>query len=152
MKLTAAIFADASAMAAAHAESFAESWSEGDIAAVLASPGAFGLLVRGEGEAVTAFALARVAADEAELLTLAVAPGARRRGVGAALVEAVAGAAAAAGARRLFLEVAADNAAALALYRGAGFAPVGQRLAYYRRRAGVVDALVFARDLNSPPA
>jgi ribosomal-protein-alanine N-acetyltransferase len=152
MRLGAATIADAPALAAAHADSFTESWSGEEIAAVLASPGAFGLVVRGEGEAVAAFALARTAADEAELLTLAVAPRARRRGVGAALVEAVAGAAAAAGARRLFLEVAADNAAALALYRGAGFAPVGQRPAYYRRGAGVVDALVFARDLNSPPA
>jgi ribosomal-protein-alanine N-acetyltransferase len=152
MRLSAATPADAPAMAAAHAESFEESWSGDDIAAVLKSLGAFGLLARGEGEAVTAFALARAAADEAELLTLAVAPHARRGGVGAALVEAVAGAAAAAGARRLLLEVAADNAAALALYRGAGFAPVGQRPAYYRRGAGTVDALVFALDLNSPAA
>jgi len=152
MRLLAATPADASAMADAHAVSFEEGWSAHDIAAVLASPGAFGLVVRGAGAAVAAFALARVAADEAELLTLAVTPGARRRGVGAALVEAVAGAASAAGAGRLFLEVAADNEAALALYRGAGFTLVGQRAAYYRRGAGMVDALVFARDLNSPPA
>ncbi|HXQ46981.1 MAG TPA: GNAT family N-acetyltransferase, partial [Caulobacteraceae bacterium] len=129
MSLIAATPADAAAMAAAHAESFEESWSAHDIAAVLAGPGAFGFMVRAAGAAVAAFALARVAADEAELLTLAVTPDARRRGAGAALVEAVAGAASAAGAGRLFLEVAADNEAALALYRGAGFTLVGQRAA-----------------------
>jgi [ribosomal protein S18]-alanine N-acetyltransferase len=152
MRLTAATPADAPALAAIHAESFEDSWGAADMASVLGSPGAFGLVVRGEGPSVAAFALARVAADEAELLTLAVALVARRQGVGAALVEAVAAAAAAVGAVRLFLEVAADNEAALALYRGAGFAPAGRRPAYYRRGAGMADALVFARDLNSPPA
>lgn len=151
MRLVSASPADAPAMAVAHADSFEDSWSADDIAALLASPGAFAMLVRDETGLVQAFALARAAADEAELLTLAVAPGVRRRGLGAALVEAVAGAAAAGGARRLFLEVAADNAAALALYRRAGFAPVGERPAYYRRAGGAADALVFARDLNSPP-
>jgi ribosomal-protein-alanine N-acetyltransferase len=139
-------------MAATHAESFEDGWSADDIAALLGSPGAFAILVRDDADFVLAFALARAAADEAELLTLAVAPGVRQRGLGSALVEAVAGAAAAGGARRLFLEVAADNTAALALYRRAGFAPVGARAAYYRRTRGAADALVFARDLNSPPA
>ena len=150
MKLEAASLADAAAMAGVHSVSFGDAWSEHDIAAVLRTAGAFGILARDGSEAVSAFALARVAADQAELLTLAVTPNARRQGAGAALVEAVAGAAAVAGARRLFLEVAADNAAALALYRQSGFAPVGQRPAYYRRAAGPVDALVLARDLNSP--
>jgi ribosomal-protein-alanine N-acetyltransferase len=153
VRLAPATPADAPSMAATHAKSFeADSWSADDIAALLASPGAFATLVRDNADTVQAFALARVAADEAELLTLAVAPSARRRGLGSALVEAVAGAAAAGGARRLFLEVAADNTAALALYRRAGFAMAGERAAYYRRAAGAADALVFARDLNSPPA
>ena len=156
MRLVPARPADAPAMAVAHADSFEDSWSAGDIAALLASPGAFAILVRDDADAIAAFALARAAADEAELLTLAVTPGVRRQGLGAALVEAVAGAAAAGGARRLILEVAADNTAALALYRRAGFAPVGARAAYYRRVGGASDALVFARDLtrdlNSPPA
>jgi [ribosomal protein S18]-alanine N-acetyltransferase len=152
MRLVAASPADAPAMAVAHADSFKDSWSAGDIAALLASPGAFAILVRDEAGAVPAFALARATADEAELLTLAVAPGVRRRGLGAALVEAVAGASSAAGSRRLFLEVAADNTAALALYRRAGFKQVGARVGYYRRPGGASDALVFARDLNSPPA
>ncbi|HZC15639.1 MAG TPA: GNAT family N-acetyltransferase, partial [Caulobacteraceae bacterium] len=76
----------------------------------------------------------------------------RRAGVGRTLVEAAAVIAAAAGARALFLEVASDNDAALALYRSAGFARAGQRPGYYRRGAGAVDALVLRRDLNRPPA
>jgi ribosomal-protein-alanine N-acetyltransferase len=151
MRLAPATAADAPELSAVHTEGFDDGWSAHDIASVLASPGAFGLLVREVG-GIAGFALARVAADEAELLTLAVAPAARRQGVGAALVEAVACAAAAAGARRFFLEVAADNVAALALYRAAGFATAGRRPAYYRRGAGMVDALVFARDLNSAAA
>ncbi|HXQ12256.1 MAG TPA: GNAT family N-acetyltransferase, partial [Caulobacteraceae bacterium] len=90
MRLVAASPADAPAMAGTHAESFEDGWSAADIAALLASPGAFAFLVRDEADAVRAFALARAAVDEAELLTLAVAPDARRRGLGAALVEAVA--------------------------------------------------------------
>jgi len=88
MRLVAASPADAPAMAGTHAESFEDGWSAADIAALLASPGAFAFLVRDEADAVRAFALARAAVDEAELLTLAVAPDARRRGLGAALVEA----------------------------------------------------------------
>jgi ribosomal-protein-alanine N-acetyltransferase len=86
------------------------------------------------------------------VLTLAVDPAHRRSGAGRALVEAVAITAAAAGARSLFLEVASDNQAAMALYGAAGFGRVGQRPAYYRRAAGAVDALVLRRDLNRPPA
>ncbi|HLK24613.1 MAG TPA: GNAT family N-acetyltransferase [Caulobacteraceae bacterium] len=138
-------------MAAAHALSFDTPWSAADIAALLASPGVFGLIVR-HGAEVAGFALGRAVAGEAELLTLAVAPSRRRQGLGAALVEAVAARAVAAGAMRLFLEVAADNAAALALYEGAGFAPVGRREAYYRRADGAAHALVLARDLNRPAA
>jgi [ribosomal protein S18]-alanine N-acetyltransferase len=141
--------ADARAMATVHAASFEEPWDAASIAHALASPGAFGLLVRGEAGAVLGFALARAAAGEAELLTLAVEPAARRGGLGRALVSAVAGAAGALGAAALYLEVAEDNPAAFALYRAEGFAEVGRRRGYYRRADGAVDALVLRRDLNS---
>jgi ribosomal-protein-alanine N-acetyltransferase len=52
------------------------------------------------------------------------------------------------GARALFLEVARDNDAGLALYRAAAFAEVGIRRAYYSRPTGAMDALVLRRDLN----
>ena len=153
MKLDRARLADAAGMSAVHAASFDEPWGAGEIAALLEAPGGFGLVVRElAAEAVVAFILARAVADEAEVLTLAVDPAHRRSGAGRALVEGAVIAAGAAGARSLFLEVARDNAAALALYGAVGFGQVGQRPAYYRRAGGAVDALVLRRDLNRPPA
>jgi [ribosomal protein S18]-alanine N-acetyltransferase len=151
MRLESASPNDALAMAAAHAASFAEPWSAEAIGAVLDGAGGFGLVVR-DAAAVAAFAIARALAGEAELLTLAVDPAWRRRGAATALVEAVCAQAAAAGAAAIFLEVAANNTAALGLYEAAGFSPVGRRPGYYRRGAGAIDALVLRRDLNSRPA
>jgi [ribosomal protein S18]-alanine N-acetyltransferase len=149
MRLAGATAKDASGMAAVHMTSFDDAWSADEIAALLEGPGGFGLVVRDrDAEAISAFILARVIADEAEVLTVAVDPAHRRSGVGLALVEAVALSAATAGAHSLFLEVASDNDPALGLYRAAGFSQVGHRPAYYRRGAGAVDALVLRRDLN----
>jgi [ribosomal protein S18]-alanine N-acetyltransferase len=89
------------------------------------------------------FGVVRVIAGEAELLTLAVDPSRRRRGLGDILVQRLNEAASVAGAQEIFLEVAADNAAACALYAKHGFAQVGRRTAYY---AGT-DALVLRRAL-----
>lgn len=136
----------AALLAALHAACFAEAWSAAAIVRILEAPGAVALVA---GAAPPAgFALARGAADEAELLTLAVLPAWRRRGLGRALVEAALAWAAARGATALFLEVGAGNAAALALYGGAGFATVGRRPAYYRRPSQASeDALVMRRTL-----
>ncbi len=147
MRLDLAGHDDTPAMAAVHAASFPQAWDARAIATSLSGPGAFGFVVR--DPAVVGFVLAHAIADEAEILTLAVSPASRRRGGAAALVEAAAGRAFVAGARTLFLEVAADNTAALALYRGAGFIQAGLRSGYYPRADGPVDALVLRRDLNS---
>jgi Fur family ferric uptake transcriptional regulator len=136
--------ADAALLAALHAAAFAEPWGESEIAALLATPGVFALTLGAAG-----LILVRVAADEAEILTLGTGPAHRRRGVAARLVEAAAGMAAAGGARALFLEVAEDNLPARGLYAGHGFAEVGRRKGYYSGGAGSVDALVLRRDLNS---
>jgi [ribosomal protein S18]-alanine N-acetyltransferase len=87
--------------------------------------------------------MARVAGDEAEILTLAVAPAARGRGLGRALLQAVITKAAAMGANSMFLEVGVDNPAAMSLYAGLGFSTVGTRKAYYNGR----DALVLRLSL-----
>ncbi len=139
---------DPAVLAEIHDQAFDDPWSAPAFADLLASPGvlAFGV------EDGSGFILCRVVAGEAEILTLAVTPPLRRRGLGKALVEAGAKAAADQGARSLFLEVAADNAAAIALYDGAGFTPVGRRAGYYRRPDGAIDALVLRRALNSGPS
>ncbi|MFZ5752197.1 MAG: ribosomal protein S18-alanine N-acetyltransferase [Pseudomonadota bacterium] len=130
------------ALAAIHAACFTvpRPWSAAELADLIASPST--LLA----EATDGFALARVAADEAELLTIAVRPEARGRGLGSALLRDVLAAAAARGAGRMVLEVAADNAAALALYRREGFAECGRRKGYYAAPDGRrIDALIMAR-------
>jgi len=131
---------DALALAALHATAFDHAWGAAEIAELTDQPGAFALLAEGEG-----FILCRAIAGEAEILTLAVDPAARRRGVGRALVEAAAGLARLASAETLFLEVAEDNDAALALYAGAGFEGVGRRRGYY---ASGADAVVMRLALN----
>jgi ribosomal-protein-alanine N-acetyltransferase len=133
---------DAEALAALHAAAFppAQAWGADAFARLLALPGVFGCLAAGEG-----FALLRAVLDEAEILTIAVVPGSRRRGLGAALLAAGLAGAAARGARACFLEVAAGNLAARGLYAASGFAAVGRRARYYEDGA---DALVLRRALS----
>ena len=93
--------------------------------------------------------MGRAVAGEAEILTLAVEPAARRQGLALALVTAAAGAARMAGAQAMFLEVADDNVAAIGLYEAAGFTRAGVRRGYYDRGPqGYVDALVMRLDLG----
>ncbi len=130
-------------LAAIHAAAFppGEAWSVTMFAAQLGLPGVFALLDEAGG-----MVLMRVAADEAEILTLGVAPDARRRGIGRRLVQAGCKAAGEAGAAKVFLEVAARNAGARALYEGSGFVKTGVRRKYY---ADGGDALTMTRTI--PP-
>ncbi len=140
---------DLATLAAIHAASFVNPrpWSAPELRALLDGTGTF-LLAEPGG-----FLIGRTVADEAELLTLAVAPDRRRGGIGARLIAAFTAEALARGSATAFLEVAADNAAALALYRRHGFAETGRRRRYYADGPGApVDALVLCRVLpaNSP--
>jgi ribosomal-protein-alanine N-acetyltransferase len=130
--------AHAAAMSAIHKSAFppGEAWGEDAIALQLEQRGGFGLVHPAGG-----FVLARVIADQAEIITLAVAPEARRAGLGAALLAAAMEEAARRGADALFLEVSVANDAARALYAGAGFIESGRRRRYY---ADGSDALVLA--------
>ncbi len=92
--------------------------------------------------------LGRAVADEAEILTLGTASQARRKGLASALVRAAAAEAHTRKAREIFLEVAAENLPALALYRALGFAVVGKRAAYYQGLDGQsADALTLRASL-----
>lgn len=125
-----------------HCACFPDGWGVAAMDEVLRSPGVYAILAA-DGARAAGLALGRRIADEAELLTLGVAPEFRRQGLGAALVRAVASVVPLA--RALHLEVAADNAPALTLYRTLGFAQVGRRKDYYRRPDGrLADALTFA--------
>jgi ribosomal-protein-alanine N-acetyltransferase len=117
-------------------------WTRRDMAELLASPGVAGLFLEVEGRD-DGLALWRTAADEAELLTMAVQADRRRHGFGRRLVDEVVEQARHGGAQSQFLEVGADNAPARSLYSQAGFVEVGRRPAYYRRHTGFADALVL---------
>jgi len=130
-----------------HVGSIDPPWNREAFATLLGQPGVLGLLARCEG-VPTGFILLRQAADEAEILTLVVGPTLRGRGIGKVLISEAISRLSNLGARRLFLEVADDNAAALALYRWAGFSQVGRRPGYYRRAGqGTTNALVLEKRL-----
>lgn len=131
-----------SRMAEIHAASFVtpRPWNEPEFAALLAEPSILSV------ELPDGFALGRVVLDEAEVLTIAVNPAARRNGIGSLLLANLLDEMALAGATTIHLEVAADNSAALALYASAGFAEAGRRKGYYLRPDGQrIDALVMRR-------
>lgn len=148
VKLLWATPADAAVMAAVHAEAFPDPWDAQAFVELMDGPGVFGL-VAGEDKPLGVI-LCRVVAGEMEVLTVGVAPAARRRGVGKALVAGALGAGRQAGAETVFLEVADDNGAAAALYAGLGFRRAGLRRGYYDRgQSGRVDAIVMRLDLRS---
>ena len=120
--------------------SFPDPWDSAAIAALLATPGTFAF------HAHDGFVLARVAAEEAEILTLAVLPAARGKGLGRALLQAAIAHARARGAQSMFLEVGVENPSALALYAGLGFARVGLRKAYLYGKDALVLRLPLADD------
>ena len=141
-----AVAAHAPALAAIHAASFppAEQWGQNVMELQLGLLGAFGLIHPSGG-----MVLARTAADEAEILTIAVLPEQRRGGLGGVLLRAAMASAVSRGARTMFLEVAIDNTAAQALYARHGFTQVGHRRRYYPDGG---DALVLRADLPGPNA
>ena len=94
------------------------------------------------------FILIQVAADESEILSLGTSPQMRRAGLARALLIEAAAEAMKRAATAMFLEVAEDNLAALALYRSCGFATHGRRRAYYMRSgAQPADALMLRAQL-----
>jgi ribosomal-protein-alanine N-acetyltransferase len=125
-------------------------WSAQSFAEILAMPGAHGWLIS-SGETPIGFMLARFTLDEGEILLTGIAPEARRRGHAARLMRVLIEAAREAGIAKLFLEHAAGNDAAGALYGRFGFSRIGRRRAYYERRGGGrEDAITRRCDLPIP--
>lgn len=134
--------------AALHALCFDAPWDSAALQSLVSAPGGFGHLLVDPSDGVPGgFALGRVAAGECEILTVGVSPRYRRRGWGAVLVRALVEEARRRGAGTVVLEAAEDNRAALALYRAAGFRPVGRRRGYYKTPEGVLDARILRLDL-----
>lgn len=122
-------------------------WSDASFRSILSQPGAvYQTEIR--DDLLQGFALGRVILDEAELLTLATAPAVRRSGIAKGLLQRFDAEVFRLGARRVFLEVAADNAPALALYRGTGFQELARRRGYYRALDGTgIDAAILHKAL-----
>lgn len=132
------------ALAATHAAAFTAErpWTAAEFANLLTQPTT---LLTGTADS---FVLGRVILDEAEILTLATAPAARRQGRARTALTAFLTAAQAHGATRAFLDVAEDNTPARALYASAGFTRIARRAAYYTAPDGTrTAAIVMARDL-----
>jgi [ribosomal protein S18]-alanine N-acetyltransferase len=125
----------------------ATAWTAASFWSELARPASRGYLVAvddavaEDDRAVIGYAGVMVVGTEADIQTLAVAPAAQRQGLGARLLAALLVAAAERGAAGVMLEVRADNAAAIALYRRHGFEQLAVRRRYYQ--PGDIDALVM---------
>ena len=136
-------------LAASFTNSWDEPWSRDFLARVLVTPGAFALIARDSAASAdmpVGFVVVRASGEECEILTIGVTVGARRRGVGRALLAAVMDQASVLGATSIALEVAEDNDAALGLYRSHGFTEIGRCARYYRRGEARIDALILRGD------
>ncbi len=141
---------DAHALADLSADSFGPGnggWSLAQLEGSLALATTRGWVVK-DGDALAGFILCQHAPPETEILTLAVHPRHRRRGLGTRLLRALLDAVRD-DSSTLFLDVAADNAAAIGLYRSLGFHETGRRRHYYRREGTSVDALLYRLDLTT---
>ncbi len=136
-------------IAALHARLFDPPWDGESITQLIEHPAAAAFVAQvREPKTLVGFVIGQIAADEAEILSVGVAPEWQRRGIAHHMIEGLVRAAQRAEVHRLYLEVAADNMAALRLYKGLGFIAAGRRKAYYRRPGGQpVDAVVLALDL-----
>jgi [ribosomal protein S18]-alanine N-acetyltransferase len=139
---------DAPKLAQLHGASFHRGWGEGEFESMLTERNTLVHRLR-SGRKVVGFAVSRMAADEAEILSIAVAPGHRGRGLSRNLLLTHLGHLAGRGVRTVFLEVEENNQAARRLYDRAGFAVIGRRERYYREPSGQqLNAVLMRRDLS----
>ena len=147
IKLSPSCADDLDGIARIERESFSDPWSRESIARLIGSDAALCLTAKAGGE-VAGYAFMYVVGDESELLNIAVAPDARRRGIARAMMREALTGAAALGAVVTYLEVRASNDPAAALYSSLGFERIGSRKNYYRYPTE--DAVLMAKVLKSP--
>lgn len=145
--LAPATVADAASFARLHAASFRRGWSEAEFEALLAERGVLAHRARLRGR-TAGFILSRLAADEAEILSVAVARRNRGKGVARQLLMLHLRRLAALGIRVVYLEVDEENVAARRLYWRAGFTEAGRRPAYYQQAGAPTAAIVLRRTIN----
>ena len=144
-------------MEAAFDPAYGEAWNRRQVIDALTLPNTHALVVDAAGAPIpdgtqtaaqpAGFVLTRHVLDEEELLLIAVIPGARKRGIGVALMEHLIAAARARGIAQVFLEMRRGNPA-IHLYNKFGFEPIGERKQYYRMANGErIDAITFGRSI-----
>jgi [ribosomal protein S18]-alanine N-acetyltransferase len=139
---------DAVRLSELHGESFHRGWGEGEFDTMLTERNTLVHRLR-LGRKVIGFAVSRMAADEAEILSIAIDAGQRGRGLSRDLLLTHLGHLAGRGVRSIFLEVEENNQPARRLYEWAGFRIIGRREQYYRQPGGGdLNALLMRRDLS----
>jgi ribosomal-protein-alanine N-acetyltransferase len=139
---------DAPALARIHGASFHRGWGESEFESMLTERNTLAHRLR-MGRKIVGFSVSRIAADEAEILSIALAQSHRGRGLSHNLLLTHLGHLAGRGVRTVFLEVEENNPPARRLYERAGFAVVGRRERYYRQDGGEpLNALLMRRDLS----
>jgi ribosomal-protein-alanine N-acetyltransferase len=140
---------DADAVAKLHAASFYRGWPRQDIESYIIDPDTPTLVACDAKHKVAGFAMLRILGEDVELMTIAVEPKFRSKGLGAALLKACFEDLLMTPSKRMILEVAADNPAAIKLYNKLGFTKISERKGYYARPDGQpATALVMARNLE----
>lgn len=139
---------DAARLAQIHAASFHRGWGEGEFESMLTERNTLVHRLK-TGRHIAGFIISRIGADEAEILSVALDPQQRGRGLSRDLLLTHLGHLAGRGVRTVFLEVEENNQPARRLYERAGFATVGRRERYYQRPGGEqLSALLMRRDLS----
>jgi ribosomal-protein-alanine N-acetyltransferase len=139
---------DAPELALLHGASFHRGWGEGEFEGMLTERNTLAHRLR-IGRKLIGFAVSRIAADEAEILSIAIAASHRGRGLSRDLLLTHLGHLAGRGVRTVFLEVEENNQPARRLYARAGFTVAGRREGYYRQASGEqLNAVLMRRDLS----
>jgi ribosomal-protein-alanine N-acetyltransferase len=139
---------DARRLAQLHAASFARGWGESEFEQMMSERNTLVHRLK-IGRKTVGFAVSRMGADEAEILSVAIDPAYRGRGLSRSLLMTHLGHLAGRGVRTIFLEVEENNQAARRLYERAGFVVVGRRERYYKQANGEqLNALLMRRDLS----
>jgi ribosomal-protein-alanine N-acetyltransferase len=148
VKIVEASIVHAGVISVLHRACFEETWNEKSISKILNMAGTTGLLISADVETPQGFILFRVAADEAEIISIGVIPAACKNGLAGILLQASIEAAGKRDATKMFLEVAADNTAARTFYEKAGFKIAGKRPGYYVRASGKLHAIIYSLNIT----
>ena len=139
----------AGVIAAIHRVCFEESWNEKSIAEILKMAGAIGLLVCAKNKRPKGFILLRIAADEAEIISIGIVPESRQKGFASILLQKAIKLVVMSNVIKMLFEVAEDNIAARALYEKFGFQIVGRRSGYYRHSSKKkLDAIIYSLNIS----